>query len=124
MKISNPELKVVRFNADDVIATSVLIGKTGLFYVDNGNGGYNSFNGTFSSFDGSVYGITGIYAEEKDVGDDRSGLLEMADFYTMGVTIPMVPVMESIAKQAYDANFDGNNYHSDGVSYFERYWNQ
>lgn len=127
MKITNPKLEVVRFNADDVIATSIgaLTGKTGLFYFENGNGGYDSVNGTFGEFDGSRYEITGINTHKENVGGERSGILEMADFYTPeGVTLPMVPLMENMAKQAYDVTSNGDFYYSDGLSYFERYWNQ
>lgn len=130
MKITNPELKVVRFNADDVIATSIgaLTGKTGLFYVDNGNGGYDSFNGEFGEFNASLYEITGLYAWEYNVGGDRDRLISaknggMVYMPDVGYPIP-ASVLAQNAPQTYDANLDSGVYYSNGVSYYEQYWNQ
>ena len=125
MKITNPELKVVRFNADDVIATSALLGLSRRFYIDNGQGGYQEFSGTFTSYSNGVYVITPNGSFEDVLSSDRENLMSGGDAYfpDMGVPVPGFD-MAPIARQYYDATFNGGVYYSDGVSYYDEYWNQ
>lgn len=134
MKISNPELKVVRFGADDVIATSGLIGALtgtkGSFYIPAGqytggsySGNYVEFNGTFGNYNGSEYEITGISGAKGGIDGERDEMKSGEDVVFGGVTIPGVPTMESFAKQYYDAySYGGGTYYSNGTSYYEMYW--
>jgi len=131
MKISNPELKVVRFGADDVIATSGLTGQIGLFYIpaDQYSGGsfsgdYVQFDGTFGNYNGSAYEITNIHGATGDVDGDRAGLMTSAPMYVYpdtGVPVP-ASVREPIAKQTYDAYSYGGGYYSNGSSYYDIYF--
>ncbi len=138
MKMQTTELQVVRFAADDVIATSglgALSGENGLFYIPasdytgsySGTGNYVAFNGTFGSYNGSAYEITNIYGAEAGIDDDKA-LLEsvtngMVYFADMGVSVPADPTMMNIAKNAYDAFSYGNGvYYTNGTSYYESHW--
>ena len=138
MRISNPELKVIRFATDDVIASSALLGplsgQTGLFYIPagdfggsySGTGNYVQFNGTLGSYSGGAYEITGIYGATAGVDGDKANLdsiqhgqVYMAD---VGITLPAT-VFESIAQQTYDAFSYGNGkYYTNGTSYYESHW--
>lgn len=125
MKITNPKLEVVRFNADDVIATSALLGLSRLFYIDNGQGGYQEFDGTFTSYSNGVYVITPTGSFRDVPSSDREELMSGGDAYfpDMGVSVPGFD-MAPIAKKTYDATSNGDFYYSNGVSYYEQYWNQ
>ncbi|MBR0277596.1 MAG: hypothetical protein IJQ50_03955 [Clostridia bacterium] len=131
MKISNPELKVIRFGADDVIATSGLTGMTGQFYIPASqySGGsftsdYVRFDGTFGAYNGSAYEITGIYGVEGDDENDREGMMAQGGHYFPGPGVFVPPWdLSPIAKQTYDAySYDGGTYYSNGVSYYETYF--
>ena len=135
MKISNPELKVVRFGADDVIATSGLIGALtgtkGSFYIPAGqytggtySGEYVGFSGTFGDYNGSAYSITGISGAHGESEDDVAGLASGGSytFPDVGVTVDMSN-LAPIAKQFYEAySYGDGNYYSNGKSYYELYW--
>ena len=134
MKISNPELKVVRFGADDVIATSGLLGAlsgtVGTFYIPAGQysgsvnepgGNYVEFNGTFGNYDGSNYAIDNIYGAKGGVDDDRNSLVSGSTYIPeLGITLPST-VMENMSKNAYDAYSYGGGYYSNGQSYYDIY---
>lgn len=127
MKIQSTKMQVIRFSAEDVIATSLgaLTGQSGLFYVDDGNGGYNSFNGTFGSYSGNSYEIVGMNTYETGVGDDRENLITGKNgvyIPELGITLPANPTVSGIAKNAYDAFSSDNGYYTNGISYFELYW--
>lgn len=129
MKITNPELEVVRFNADDVIATSLYYMKAADFNAMRGTSftsDYVEFEGTmFPTGESGVWGITNIYNEKPATGSDIAGLMSGGDYYDpdTGDTIPGW-FMESTARIAYDA-FKGNNgISTHGVTYYEQYWNQ
>lgn len=133
MKISNPELKVVRFGADDVIATSgwmsgALTGTKASFYIPAGqysggsfSGNYVEFNGTFGDYNGSEYAITDIYGAKGGIDDEQEQLANGGTMSFYGVTIA-VPDAENIAKQYYDAYSSGGGYYSYGHSYYETYF--
>ena len=56
MKISTPEIKVIRFSSEDVIvASSSLTGVNGLFYIPSGqySSGYSG-SGDFVEFSGTI----------------------------------------------------------------------
>lgn len=131
MKISTPEIKVIRFSSEDVIvASSSLTGVLGLFYIPasqySGNpdsSGYVEFNGTIGSKSGDRYSIQNIYGARDVDPEDRAALMSGGSYWTIGVLIPE-SVMESTAKQTYDAfSYDGN-YYTYGSSYYDQYWNQ
>ena len=65
MKISNPELKVIRFSADDVIATSLFFAKTSDVDYDiaetlgaDMSGDYIAFSGVMAPYDDGDWIIT------------------------------------------------------------------
>ena len=139
MKITNPELKVVRFANEDVIATSFgplpsLSGRNGLFYIPagdysgtySGTGNYVQFNGTFGPYRGGSYEITNINGATADVDPDRSVLVakQTGIVFMPGTGTPVpADVLENIAKQGYDAFSYGNGqYYTNGISYYESYW--
>ena len=137
MKISNTELKVIRFGADDVIATSLMMGplsgSSGLFYIPASqysggsfSGEYVEFNGTFGDFDGSAYRIDGINTVSSPPETDRAGLITASGnengFVDLGVGYPLpASVLIPIAQQAYDAYSYGGGYYSNGQSYYDIY---
>ena len=137
MKITNPEIKVVLFASDDVIATSGMIGaltgQSGLFYIPTSQytggsytGDYVQFSGTFGNYSGGVYEITGISGATGGVDGDKANLdsIQNGSVYLpdVGITIP-ASVFENIAKQTYDAYSYGNGtYYTNGVSYYEQHW--
>ncbi len=136
MKITNPELKVVRFANEDVIATSFgpLSGTNGLFYIPageysgtySGTGNYVEFNGTLGNYSGGKYEITNIYNATADIDPDRSVLVSkqtgMVFMPGTGTPVP-ASVLETYAKQGYDAfSYGGGKYYTNGVSYYESYW--
>lgn len=126
MKISTPEIKVIRFSSEDVIvASSSLTGVNGLFYSPSSqySSGYVEFNGTIGSYHSGANGylIGNIYGETD--GKDRDGLVSGGSytFPDEEVTVPPF-VMESIAQQSYDAfSYDGQ-YYTNGISYYKQYW--
>lgn len=127
MKITNPELEVVRFNADDVIATS-------LYYMSAAD--YNALYGTdftsnYVQFEGSmvpttgnsgVWGITNIYNAAEADDDEVEGLMSGGAMFG-GVTVPSF-ILEPIARQAYNAFASDGDIYTHGVTYYEQYWNQ
>ena len=129
-RLTNPELKVIRFASEDVIATSVLLGKTGTFYIPSGqysggsfSGNYVEFNGTFNSYSDGVYGISGIYGAKGDVDSDRDVLISPPPYYfnDTGVTVAG-EFMANMSKNIYDAySYDGQ-YYTNGISYYDTYW--
>ena len=138
MKIATPELKVVRFVSEDVIATSAMLGPlsgtNGLFYIAagdysgsySGTGNYVEFSGTFGSYNGSAYEITGIYGAKAGVDDDKANLDSVSGgnvyFADMGVTVP-ASFLAPIAQQTYDAySYGGGSYYTNGISYYESHW--
>lgn len=136
MKISNPELNVVRFGADDVIATSgwihgALTGQSGSFYIPAGqygggtySGNFVEFSGTFGNYNGSEYEINDVSGATSILDSDRAGLMTTAPLYVYpdtGVPVP-AGVRGGIAQQYYDAYSYGGGYYSDGQSYYDIYW--
>ena len=116
MKISNPELKVVRFGADDVIATS-------LFYGTDALGNYKTFNGVLSPLGDGTYAVTNVYGVDDADMDEIDGLKSGGSVYLpeLGLTIPST-AMEPIARQAYEAYTYEDQYYSHGASYYDLYW--
>lgn len=131
-RLTNPELNVIRFASEDVIATSFgpLSGLTRSFYIPSSqyNGGslggdYVTFNGTFGDYDGSAYNITNASGFTVDV-DERDGLTSGGSytFPDVGVTVDMSD-MAPIAQQYYDAfSYGDGQYYTNGISYYDQYW--
>ena len=135
MQITNAEFKVIRFSNEDVITTSnfagPLSGKTGLFYIPSSQyqggalgGDYVAFNGTLGNYDGSAYRIDNPYGFYADTSDERSGLTAGGTIYIpeLGITVPST-TMKPLAETAYDAfTYDNGTYYTNGVSYYDQYW--
>jgi len=137
MKLTTPEIQIIRFNSEDVIATSYagpLTGTNGLFYIPannyagpySGSGEYVQFSGTFGNIVGSDYRIDNIYNAQAGIDDDKANLdsVQNGGVYLpdVGITIPAT-VFESIAKQTYDAfTYGDGQYYTNGVSYYTSHW--
>lgn len=132
-RLTNPELKIIRFASEDVIATSLgpLSGLKGGFYIPSSlyNGGslggnYVEFQGTFGDYDGSAYNITNANGFKADVNNDRDGLTSGGSytFPDVGITVDMSD-MAPIAQQYYDAfSYGDGQYYTNGISYYDQYW--
>ena len=129
MKITNPELEVVRFNADDVIATSLYYMSAADYnalYGTDFTSDYVQFNGDMVATGNSgVWGITNIYNVQAAPDDEVPGLMSGGAVYIpeLGMTLPST-VMEPIARQAYNAFKSDDGIYTKGVTYYEQYWNQ
>ncbi len=137
MKMSSADLQVIRFNSEDVIATSgmgPLSGTSGMFYIPaadysgsySGSGNFVQFNGTLGSYSGGNYLITNIYGAEAGVDSDKESLESVINgnivFPDVGITVPAT-ALEPLARQTYDAFSYGNGqYYTNGVSYYETHW--
>lgn len=126
------KLEIVRFAAEDVIATSVLVGLTGSFYIPTGqytgagsfSGDYVQFSGTFGSYSGGAYEITDVNGAMDGVDSDRNVLAGGPPYYfpDMGVTVDS-GTMANIAKNFYDAySYGDGRYYSNGASYYQQYF--
>ena len=104
MKITNPELKVVRFNAEDVIATS-------LYAFADGNGGYNLYEGTMGAYDANAG------AWSVNLVGDKIDTISAADFddYTRSINSPYD------IHSLYGAYKEGDYYFTKGATYVELY---
>lgn len=115
MKITNPKLEVVRFNADDVIATSVYYMSAADYnaYAEQNDLAtvsgkpYVYFNGDMTYVDGTSWQITNIRSV---TGEDDLGMF--TGFTEFGITIPPTT-------QGYEAyNYNGELY-TKGATYLE-----
>lgn len=127
MKISTPEIKVIRFSSEDVIvASSSLTGVYGSFYIPSSqySSGYGEFNGTIGSQSDRGYLIENVSGAKGADPEEMEGLMSGGSVTFMGgVTVDMSH-MAPIAKQYYDAfSYDGQ-YYTNGRSYYDQYWNQ
>lgn len=132
MKITNAELKFMSFSSEDVIATSGMPSLTGLsrsFYIPSSqfSGGsfssdYVEFNGTIGANTGNGYEITNIYGAKAADDEEREGLMSGGSVVFMGVTIPASPEMETFSQQYFDAYSYGGTYYTNGLSYYDQYW--
>lgn len=135
MKITNAELKVIRFASEDVIATSgwfdgPLTGKTNGFFNINTGDGYYQFGGTVGQYNGSVYQINGISNYHSIPASDIAPLTAgpngtegngMSYFSDVGVTLP-ASILTNSAQNGYEATYSNGTYYTDGLSYYENYW--
>ena len=132
MKFANPEIEVLRFSGEDVIATSGTLlpaNVTGLFYIPAadfnggslGNSGYVSFNGTGGVYNPAAGGylISNIGTAYVDNQNERNDLIthggEMAAF------IP-ASFFEGTAKNTFDAYLYNGDYYTNGISYYNMYY--
>lgn len=131
MQISTPEIKVIRFSSEDVIAAS---GGPRLFYIPSseyssgysGSGDYVEFNGTIGSQSAVGYLIENIYGA-KGVDSFYVDKLKSGGtvyFPGTGITVD-ASAMAPIAQQGYDAfRYDDGQYYTNGISYYTQYWKQ
>lgn len=126
MKISTPEIKVIRFSSEDVIvASSSLTGVYGSFYIPSSqySSGYGEFNGTIGRKSDVGYLIENVSGAKAADPEEREGIMSGGSVTFGGVTVPM-PDMAPIAQQYYDAfSYDGQ-YYTNGKSYYDQYWHQ
>lgn len=115
MKITNPELEVVRFSADDVIATS-------LYYIKDGDV-YKEFEGVMTPDSNGRYKITPVSGFTVVDDDDVEGLMSGGSVVFFGTTIDMSD-LAPIAQQTYTAFKIDDEYYTYGVTYYEQYWNK
>ena len=129
MKFANPEIEVLRFSSEDVIATSGAPVVTGLFYIPSSqySGGsfgtdYVAFNGNIGAYDAGAggYKIDNIYGAYGDTDDERE-LLVSGGGSMLGVTIPG-SFWNNLAQQSYDAYSYNGNYYTNGVNYYTTYY--
>lgn len=133
MKITNPELKVVRFANEDVIATSGILPTNGQFFIPinqftgsySGTGDYVRFDGSFVNNGSGSYQISNISRAEGYSAEDREGLhIVNGKFYLpeMGFWMTANEGFINISKQSYDAfSYGDGNYYTNGVSYYENW---
>lgn len=129
MKISTPEIKVIRFSSEDVIVASGLVGSSGFFIIPSSqysgysaSGDYVEFNGTIGSHSSVGYLIENISGVRD--AEDIDGLMSGGSytFPGAGVTVDM-SYLAPIARQSYDAfRYDDGKYYTNGNSYYDRYW--
>lgn len=98
MKITNPELKVVRFDAEDVIATS-------MFAVSDGNGGYNVYNGAIVSSSLEANGGWLVDMNTTTLVDNWN-----QEAYDTNKT-------NAAYSPFYDAYYESGNYYTNGVAF-------
>lgn len=131
MKISTPEIKVIRFSSEDVIvASGSLTGSSGLFFIPSseysgysGSSDFVEFNGTIGSQSSVGYLIENIYAVKGDDSGEREDLMSGGSVTHFGVTFN-VSHMAPIAQQTYDAFSYNGQYYTNGSSYYDQYWKQ
>ena len=128
MKISTPEIKVIRFSSEDVIVASGAAIRS--FYIPSNQYSGSSFSSEFVEFSGTIGSLSGNgYLIENVSGakaadsEERDGLMSGGSVSFYGVTIDMSD-MAPVARQYYDAfSYDGQ-YYTNGRSYYDQYWNQ
>lgn len=135
MKITNPELKVVRFDNEDVIATSIgpLTGTSGMFFIPSSQygdgslaGNYVYFNGKLGDYSDGSYTITDISGAYGNADSDRNFFIPPAGYFeNEGVTLKPedMYLIQLWGSKTYDAFSYGNGqYYTSGVSYYENYF--
>ena len=132
MKFVNPEIEIVRFSSEDVIATSGAPISTKLFYIpttdymgDLSGSDYVQFEGVMGGYDSAAggYRITDVYSPALADTDEVNGLMSGGTLYIpeLGITIPST-VMAPIAQQAYNAYSYNGEYYTNGLTYYDMYW--
>lgn len=128
MKISDFEIKVVRFSSDDVIATSLYYAPAAAFNSVTGGSftsAYVEFEGTMTGYDSDAGGwyVANPRGAKAASDDDMDGLKSGGTIYLpdVGITIPST-VMEPIAQQAYDSYEYNGGLYTKGATYYEAYW--
>ena len=122
MKITKPELKVIRFSSEDVIATSLYFMSAADYNAAHGTSfdtPYVWFNGSMTDYDPSIssWRISDIRNVDGMTEEDK-GFIVGTYFEDMGVYFPGVG---GISYEAFNYN-DG--LYTKGASYSELYGNQ
>ena len=133
MRITNPEINVILFSNEDVIATSGAIGtlfSDRLFYIPfaeyggtvSGSGAYVEFRGDFTNNGSGSYLISNINSAQAVPESDVTNLTTPGHAYLpdVGITINS-NAMAPIAAQAYTASYSNGSYYTNGVSYYDQY---
>ena len=120
MKMTKPELKVVRFASEDVIATSG-------YYIESANWmGNNSYSDPYVHF----YGEMGEYSSGAQgwiiygVGGDSGESSEYRESYINDIATSNPSTAQALGGHLYDAYYYDGNYYTKGASYYELYNNQ
>lgn len=129
-RLTNPELNVIRFASEDVIATSALLGLSRSFFIPSSqysgssfSSDYVEFYGTFSSYNDGIYGISNISGAKAADNDEMDQLKSGGAVVVHGVTLPVNPTMKTMANQYYDAySYGDGQYYTNGISYYDTYW--
>ena len=115
MKITNPELKVVRFNADDVIATSLYWTTSEAYEAATGvhfDTAYVMFNGDMiSTGDPNEYIVGNVRA--------ATGMDEDDKWFLFGGDTGMGYSFPGTAGASYVPYYRDGNWYTNGVSYSE-----
>lgn len=98
MRIAKPELKVIRFANEDVIATS-------MFAVSDGNGGYNVYNGAIVSSSPEANGGWIVDMNTTTLVDSWN-----QEAYDTNKT-------DAAYSPFYDAYYESGNYYTNGVAF-------
>ena len=129
MKVSNPELKVVRFANEDVIATSGYFMSATDFnslYGTSFTSDYVRFNGYMTGYDDAAGGwavAPNLASATNAANDEIEGVMSGGSYYfaDFDVTVDTTH-MAPIAQQHYGAySYEGGLY-TKGASYYELYW--
>lgn len=118
MKISNPELKIIRFSADDVIATSIFYIRTSDITADSkmwNNIPDNALDSDYVRFNGTMMPLE----------NDDWGIFNPSDFAAYREEDVNWAKDQQIAG-VYDAYLPDDNwqFHTKGASYADLYGNQ
>lgn len=139
MKITNPELKVVRFDNEDVIATSFFYLSAADYTATFGTAfdqdhEYVELIGAMTSYDSSqnAWLVNANTANPNpQYASTLSNLKDIAAgggyIYPQelgGIGIPVSPGLFQATKEGYDAYIYNGNIYTKGASYFDLYSNQ
>lgn len=127
MKISTPEIKVIRFSSEDVIVASGAVTRSFFIPSDQYSGysassDYVEFNGTIGSRSGDRYLIENVSGAKDADSYQVEGLMSGGSYYfpDVGVTVDMSH-LAPIAQQYYEAFSYNGQYYTNGT-YYDHYW--
>ena len=118
MRISELELKVVRFSNEDVIATSGYFINSASFTGASYSEPYVHFYGEMGSYDDEAKGWI-IYGANSDSGVSE----EYINGYINDISTSNPSTAYALGNNLYDAYLYDGNYYTKGASYYELYGN-